>query len=242
MPDPSVRERAHVCVWMSAGVLTYRLCDRGFDCDRCPLDAALRGGLAAGARFETLLAPSRDARLFPDDRRYTAGHSWVQRLGGQNGRLLRFGLDAFAAAVVGRCGEVAWRAPGRTVGRGETVCHIDLGLGALPIGAPLPGAVVSENAALKSNPAFLVTEPYSEGWILEMSPADPAEVDGLMTADAAREKARDDLQRFRRRIALQLLADTKVGRTMADGGEAIADLRQVVGGPAYSQFLREFIH
>lgn len=31
------------CVWMQAGVVGYKLCDREFDCDRCPFDAALRG-------------------------------------------------------------------------------------------------------------------------------------------------------------------------------------------------------
>ncbi len=32
------------CVWMSAGVMTYRLCDREYDCETCPLHLALRGG------------------------------------------------------------------------------------------------------------------------------------------------------------------------------------------------------
>jgi hypothetical protein len=31
------------CVWMQAGVVGYKLCDREFDCDLCPFDAALRG-------------------------------------------------------------------------------------------------------------------------------------------------------------------------------------------------------
>ncbi len=30
------------CVWMEAGILSYLLCDREFDCDRCPLDEAMR--------------------------------------------------------------------------------------------------------------------------------------------------------------------------------------------------------
>ena len=38
-----LRQRTEqACVWMRAGVIRYRLCDRGFDCDRCPLDAGLR--------------------------------------------------------------------------------------------------------------------------------------------------------------------------------------------------------
>ena len=29
------------CVWMDAGVVNYKLCDRAYDCERCPLDQAL---------------------------------------------------------------------------------------------------------------------------------------------------------------------------------------------------------
>lgn len=31
------------CVWMRAGLIRFWLCDRDFDCENCPLDAALRG-------------------------------------------------------------------------------------------------------------------------------------------------------------------------------------------------------
>jgi len=33
---------ADACVWMEAGVIRYWLCCRNFDCEHCPLDAALR--------------------------------------------------------------------------------------------------------------------------------------------------------------------------------------------------------
>ena len=38
---------AEPCIWMSAGLVSYKLCDRDFDCGNCPLDAALRGNAAA---------------------------------------------------------------------------------------------------------------------------------------------------------------------------------------------------
>jgi hypothetical protein len=46
-PDGGCREAAGSsaqCVWMLAGVVSYRLCNRAFDCDHCPLDRALREG------------------------------------------------------------------------------------------------------------------------------------------------------------------------------------------------------
>ena len=37
------RPGALPCVWMSAGVINYRLCDREYECESCPLDTAIRG-------------------------------------------------------------------------------------------------------------------------------------------------------------------------------------------------------
>ena len=132
MSHPVLPDSARPCLWMSAGLLTYRLCDRDFDCERCPLDAALRRGDLLGSRdHEALLAPNHDPSDFPEDRRYTAGHSWVQVVDGQDGGRLRFGLDTFAAAIIGRCSGVTWNLAGRSLACGDEVCRLDLGIGAL---------------------------------------------------------------------------------------------------------------
>jgi hypothetical protein len=55
------------CVWMQAGVVGYKLCDREFDCDRCPFDAALRG--------ET----SRDRRVREIERLYQKAEEILNR-------------------------------------------------------------------------------------------------------------------------------------------------------------------
>jgi hypothetical protein len=43
-PLGTVPAETKECIWMSAGVLSYRLCDRAFDCEHCLLDKALHGG------------------------------------------------------------------------------------------------------------------------------------------------------------------------------------------------------
>ena len=94
MSHPVSPDSVRPCLWMSAGLLTYRLCDRDFDCEGCPLDSALRRGDLLGNRDrEALLTPNRDADDFPEDRRYTTGHCWVQVIEGQDGGKFRFGLD-----------------------------------------------------------------------------------------------------------------------------------------------------
>ena len=157
MSYPVAPQRAKSCLWMSAGLLTYKLCDRDFDCDCCPLDAALRGGPSPDARPIALLAPHRETGVFPDDRLYTSGHSWVQAVGEQQGGLLRFGLDAFAAAIIGYCREVHWPLSGRMLTRGETICRIDVGLGTLSVGIPIDGAVEDGNRDLAGAASRIVT-------------------------------------------------------------------------------------
>ena len=231
------------CMWMTAGLLTYKLCDRDFDCDHCPLDAALRGNAQASAHREILLAPDRDTPSFPDDRLYSDGHSWVQMLGEPDGRRLRFGLDAFAAAIIGRCSGVYRRGAQTVLARGETVCQVDLGFGILSVRVPVRATVVRGNESLEDSPCQLVTSPYGDGWICELMAVDRAEVQGLMKAETARENMRLDLQWFRRRVATQLFHDaTGVGRSLPDGGEPLPDLRQMLGGDSYMDLLRELIH
>jgi glycine cleavage system H protein len=44
--------------------------------------------------------------------------------------------------------------------------------------------VLEQNEALLDNPALVNTDPYGEGWIVKLSPADPAEADTLLDAEA----------------------------------------------------------
>ena len=241
MSDFNTYRRSEPCVWISAGLLDYKLCDRDFDCQHCPLDAALQGYPANDTLRAALVSPGEVAELFPDDRLYTSGHSWVQATGASGGRLLSFGLDALAATLIGRCSRVCCSVTG-TRAPGEFLCEIDLGLGELSIAAPVMTSAVTPNEKLGRDPNRLVVAPYGDGWIAELTAVDLVPLSRLMTAREAREHARLDLRRFRRQVALQLWADSQgLGPCLPDGGEP-ADLRQLLAGPAYLDLIRELIH
>ncbi len=57
--------------------------------------------------------------------------------------------------------------------------------------APLAGIVVAVNAALGDAPEQLNNDPYGDGWICELDPADPAAVDTLLDAAAYRALTED---------------------------------------------------
>jgi len=49
--------------------------------------------------------------------------------------------------------------------------------------APISGKVTKVNSALTDEPAKINSDPYGAGWIVEVQPSDPSQLDGLMDAD-----------------------------------------------------------
>lgn len=230
------------CVWMAAGQISYRLCDRGFDCENCPLDAALRGQVRSPAAVPASLDQRSGESLLPGDRLYSPGHLWVQALAHDDQRLWRVGLDAFAAALIGCAIAVRWELARETVHRGDRLCELDLGMGALPIAAPISGRIIHGNRTLQENPRSLVTEPYGEGWLVEVEGLDPGAILGLRASGRHLEQTRQDIRRFRRTLALHLLIASGTDATTEGSDGPLRDLRQVLCGPRYLEILGQFIH
>ncbi len=236
-----MRPADRTCVWMDAGVLAYRLCDRCFDCEHCPLDAALRGiRLAVPPDAEAEPEPP-DATTFPGDRLYTTGHTWLMGMAGAGGRA-RFGIDSFALAIVGPPRAVRpWPGVDR-VRAGQTVCTLELDEGELALGAPVAGRIRRWNPEVGDRPSLLATDPYGEGWLAELAPDAAARPEGLVPANRAHRQADFDLRRYRRRVAFELLAASRDGGP--DGtcdGRAGTDLRRLLGARAFLAVVRDLI-
>jgi len=228
---------------MNAGLLTYKLCDRGFDCEHCPLDAALHGASPAATPLREVSAePTRGMNMtFPADRVYSAGHTWLQHLDAQTERF-RFGLDAFATALIACPHRVRWNLVPRELRRGETICAIDFNGGSLLLGAPVMARLCGRNEALDDDPAAIVTAPYGEGWIADLTRVAESDSNGLLSAEAGEEQARLDMRRFRRRIALHLLAEAGSIGALADSGMLMSDPRCILGSAHYLELVRELVH
>jgi glycine cleavage system H lipoate-binding protein len=223
MPRPILRKTVRPCVWMTAGLVSYKLCDRDFDCEHCPLDEALRGEPRSSSRGfseglpDSVAFPLRFAPSFPEARLYTSGHLCLRAVEETDGSLrgFRLGLDAFAAALLGVCHGVRPVSPGVSLQAGESCCQLDLGAGWLSLGAPLESRAGSHNPVLETSPSWAVTAPYGDGWLLELETDVPAEgardgsggPAGLLDPGEARERARLDLRHLRRRLALHWLAE-----------------------------------
>jgi glycine cleavage system H protein len=242
------REEDPRCVWMTAGLVAYKLCDHAFECEECPFDAVIRGGLPhdpegrgkspAPAESEPL---SATAPLdFPDDRSYSSGHAWAKAR--PDGRLA-IGIDALASRLVGRASSVVLPPPGSVVTHDRIGCWIVMeDASPIPIRMPATGPVLRGNARLREEPSLVVESPYDAGWLLEIrAPAPAPRAPGLHRAAEMRARARGELEELHRAAGAALRrGGDAVGATLADGGERLSGLRSMLGGAAYRRLILRY--
>jgi glycine cleavage system H protein len=119
--------------------------------------------------------------VIPEDLRYTAEHEWVRPV--DDGRL-RIGITDYAQEALGDVVFVSLPETGSTVSAGQAFGEVESTKSVSEIYAPVAGEVVARNEALQSRPELVNADPYGEGWIVEIAPADAASVDALLDAAA----------------------------------------------------------
>lgn len=233
------------CIWMGAGLISFRLCDREFDCENCPLDASIRpqggeehrGESRAPHTFDTgelVVKPVIESLVdlhLPDppaDRSYHQGHTWVRI---EDDGSARIGIDAFAAAILGRVRGVVAPHPRTLLRHGRPCAWIDETGGTLTLWAPLSGRLLELNAALEAAPEDAVLSPYDRGWILRIAPTDLAgERKHLDSALDCARRTRLDQDAWMQRVLRHVhRTDPRIGPVLQDGGEAVQSLDALLG-------------
>jgi glycine cleavage system H protein len=117
----------------------------------------------------------------PQDLRYTAEHEWVRAT---DGRVVRIGITDYAQSALGDIVFVSLPTVGTTVTPGQPLGEVESTKSVSDVFAPVAGTVLTRNDALESQPELLNSDPYGEGWILEIEVADLGVLDTLLSADA----------------------------------------------------------
>jgi len=121
---------------------------------------------------------------YPDELRYTSDHEWVNRVGER----VRIGITAYAQDALGDIVFVSLPDVGATVSAGSSVGEVESTKSVSDLYAPVSGTVVALNDALQDEPNLVNTDPYGEGWMFEVEPAEAGAVDGLLTSEQYRQQ------------------------------------------------------
>ena len=121
---------------------------------------------------------------FPADLRYADSHEYAAPAG----IALRVGISAFAVDQLGDIVFVELPAVGHVLERGASFGTVESVKAVEEMYAPVSGVVTARNEVVIERPELLQQDPYGEGWLLEVEPTDPGQIDDLMAADAYRSK------------------------------------------------------
>ncbi|MBA3464853.1 MAG: glycine cleavage system protein GcvH [Deltaproteobacteria bacterium] len=117
---------------------------------------------------------------FPQDLRYTHDHEWLR----SEGDGWRVGITQFAVDQLGDITLVDLPKEGDLVTKGQRFGTIESVKSVSDLYAPVSGKVLAINTKLKDSPELVNSEPYANGWMIDLEPTEKAELDELLSPDA----------------------------------------------------------
>ena len=114
----------------------------------------------------------------PADIKYTSEHEWAKK----DGANVRVGITDFAQEQLGDVVFVELPKAGARVTAHQPFGVVESVKAVSDLFAPISGEVVAINTELVKKPELVNSDPYGQGWMLVIKPANPSEWDQLLTA------------------------------------------------------------
>jgi glycine cleavage system H protein len=116
---------------------------------------------------------------FPAELKYTEDHEWI-RIEGDTAYV---GITDHAQDALGDIVYLDINTVGESLAQGDVFGSVEAVKTVSDLFLPLPATIVELNPALDSQPELVNSDPYGEGWMVKIQLADPANLDGLLSAD-----------------------------------------------------------
>jgi glycine cleavage system H protein len=120
----------------------------------------------------------------PEDLLYTDEHEWIKKLGGSK---VRVGITDYAQDQLGDVVYVELPEVGKTVAKDDLMVEIESTKSVGEVYAPFAGTIAGVNVAVSATPELVNTNPYEEGWLVEIDIEGEMSEEGLLDAGAYKE-------------------------------------------------------
>jgi glycine cleavage system H protein len=116
---------------------------------------------------------------FPENIKYTNEHEWIR----VEGDIAYVGITDYAQDQLGDIVFVDIQTVGETLNAGDVFGTIEVVKTISDIFLPVGGEVLEQNEALADQPELVNQDPYGEGWLVKIKPAEDADFDSLLSAE-----------------------------------------------------------
>ena len=252
------------CVWMDAGITSFKLCDQEFCCENCAFNTTVtqqqRETPVVQSQSEPQIAMSEQAwtsdmiftsslkkRLdqlrtmsIPPDRMYSRGQFWLQQ--NEEGNY-RFGINHILANFFQPILSIVLSKAPASIRRNDPFCWIILPGGAITLRSPIDATIARFNPALQKTPNLLSASPFQDGWIMEVAVKSRG-TNNLVSPSDSQRLAKRTLQNIEHifKQAFQHLQPSGAGTTLFDGGIAVNSLESILGPTIYREIANRITH
>ncbi|WP_412069782.1 glycine cleavage system protein GcvH [Rubrivirga sp. IMCC43871] len=121
---------------------------------------------------------------FPSDLRYTKDHEWVRL---DDDGLAVIGITDYAQGELGDIVFVEIEGVGTEVEAEGSFGTVEAVKTVSELFAPIAGTIEAINEGLEDAPETVNSDPYGDGWMAKIRPADASAIDGLLSVEAYKE-------------------------------------------------------
>jgi glycine cleavage system H lipoate-binding protein len=249
--DAESADAQNRCIWMTAGVISFKLCPFDYDCEHCDLDKAMRsqvksrkiGSKVKKHRLETLMPSEKHTmskkipkKPFPFFT-FSAGemeegfylypaHLWAKRIEGQKWRV---GVDELLAYILPPPEKFEFHDLDKDLIQDQMFGKIRTQAGTVLLTAPLSGHLIQTNPRLARFPELAQKDPYGEGWLAIIKwNQNRSELQKFYTQNSGKRYLEEEAQHLKFLLKHRGVEVNGIGETLPDGGVNIKHLHQIL--------------
>ncbi|MCJ7507784.1 MAG: glycine cleavage system protein H [candidate division Zixibacteria bacterium] len=244
------------CIWMTAGVVSFKLCPLSYECEHCDFDKVMQHqyknkdlvmSKPRAGRHPILASETKESEpfftfsphQFPAELHLYLAHLWAKPLDGNRWKI---GIDELLAYILPRPLKIELCEAKKSVIQNETFGEILTEVETLFLTAPLSGTLLLENPALKENPGLLQDDPMGAGWLAEIEwYQDSSELDRFYTGSQATKFLQEEAQHIKHFLKYRGIKTEEIGKTLPDGGVHIKHLHQILPEEICLKLARQLI-
>ncbi|MGW2825677.1 glycine cleavage system protein GcvH [Streptomyces sp. NPDC001443] len=115
----------------------------------------------------------------PADLKYSKDHEWVSSVSPKE---VRVGITEFAQHQLGDVVFVEQPTKGDRIDGSQPFGHVESVKSVSELYMPVTGTVVAVNELLADEPELINSDPYGDGWIVQVAPSRMKDLDQLLSA------------------------------------------------------------
>ena len=121
--------------------------------------------------------------MYPSELKYTKDHEWIKI----EGTSATVGITDFAQGELGDIVYLDITTKGQELSQQDVFGTVEAVKTVSDLFMPVSGKVSEVNPVLEGSPEKVNEDPYGEGWLIKVEVTNPAEIDGLLSAQAYKE-------------------------------------------------------